>query len=202
MAFALAASRMFGQAPTEGAQVVGVVGTAVYSSSGTASLPLNPGDRVAAGSILKTGPQSAVDLSLGPRAGILRLTENTTVSLGQLVAGGAIPDPQVQIRLHVTEGTVVGFNNKLTTTAKYEVQTSTGIAAIGGSEFRVDSRGHVVLLAGKALVAYVPTGGEPVVHTLKAPPASYFSPLEGVRPAPKALEQEVRAQCKPKLRAR
>jgi hypothetical protein len=200
MAFALAASSVFGQAPTGRAEVVGVVGTAVYSTSGNASLPLNPGDRLAEGLILKTGPRSAVDLSLGPRAGILRLTENTTVSLDQLAAGGAAPDTQVQIKLNVTEGTVVGFNNKLTTAAKYEVKTSTGIAAIGGSEFRVDSRGHVVLLAGTVLVAYVPAGGEPVIHTLKAPPASYFSPQEGVRPTPKALEQEVRAQCKPKLR--
>ena len=200
MAFALAASSGFGQAPTGGAKVAGVVGTAVYSTSGNASLPLNPGDRLAEGWILKTGPGSAVDLSLGPRAGILRLTENTTVSLDQLVAGGAIPDTQVQIKLNVTEGTVVGFNNQLTTAAKYEVKTATGIAAIGGSGFRVDSRGRVVLLAGTVLVAYVPAGGEPVIHTLKAPPASYFSPREGVRPAPKALEQEVRAQCKPKLR--
>jgi hypothetical protein len=202
LAFALAASSAFGQAPTGGAEVAGVVGTAVSSNSGSAFLPLKPGDRLAEGLVLKTGPRSAVDLSLGPRAGVLRLTENTTVSLDQLATGGTAPDTQVQIRFNVTEGSVVGFNNKLTTAAKYEVKTATGIAAIGGSEFRVDSRGHVVLLAGTVLVAYVPAGGEPVVHTLKAPPASYFSPLEGVRPAPKALVQEVRAQCKPKLRVR
>jgi hypothetical protein len=201
VALALAACPLFGQAPT-GVEVVGVVGTAVYSTSGSGSLPLNPGDRLAEGLVLKTGPRSAVDLSLGPRAGVLRLTENTTVSLDQLAAGEAIPDTQVQLKLHVSEGTVVGFNNKLTTAAKYELKTSTGIVAIGGSEFRVDARGHVVLLAGTALVAYVPSGGEPVIHTLKAPPALYFSPREGVRPAPKALEREVRAQCKAKLRVR
>ena len=202
LVFGLAASSLFGQTPPGGAEVVGVVGTAMSSTADNASLPLKPGDRLATGMTLKTGPGSAVDVSLGPRAGIVRLAENTTVLMEQLVTGATSPDIPVQIKLHLGEGTLVGFNNRLTLAAKYEVKTAAAIVAVGAGEFRVDSRGRVVVLGGTALVAYVPPGGEPVLHTLKAPPAAYFAPLEGVRRAPKSLEQEVRAQCKPKLRSR
>jgi len=202
LVFGLAASSLFGQTPPGGAEVVGVVGTAMSATADSPSLPLKPGDRLAAGVTLKTGPGSAVDLSLGPRAGILRLAENTTVLMEQLVTGATSPDIPVQIKLHLGEGTLVGFQNRLTLAAKYEVETAAAIVAVGAGEFRVDSRGRVVVLGGTALVAYVSPGGEPVLHTVKAPPAAYFAPLEGVRRAPKSLEQEVRAQCKPKLRPR
>lgn len=202
LVFGLAASSLFGQMPPGGAEVVGVVGTAVHSTADNAALPLKPGDRLAAGMTLKTSAGSAVDVSLGPRAGIVRLAENTTVSLEQLVTGATSPDIPVQIKLHLGEGALVGFQNRLTLAAKYEVKTAAAIVAVGAGEFRVDSRGRVVVLGGTALVAYVPPGGEPVLHTVKAPPAAYFAPLEGVRRAPKSLEQEVRAQCKPRLRPR
>jgi hypothetical protein len=37
------------------------------------------------------------------------------------------------------------------------------------------------------------------VHTLSAPPAVYFSPSEGVKPAPKGLVHEVVNQSKARL---
>ena len=38
---------------------------------------------------------------------------------------------------------------------------------------------------------YVPPGQQPTPYTLVAPPAVYFSPLEGVKPAPEDLVREV-----------
>jgi hypothetical protein len=99
-------------------------------------------------------------------------------------------------------GTVLGLGNRLSTVARYEVKAPTTMLAVGGSEFRIDASGPVVLLAGKILVAHAPPGGQPTAHTLQAPPAAFFSPATGVQRAPSALEREVRAQCKPKLKPR
>ena len=66
-------------------------------------------------------------------------------------------------------------------------------------QYRIDSHGYLVLLDGKAAYVHVPPSGEPVSHKLQAPPATYFSPVEGVRPAPAALVKEVANQNRSKL---
>jgi hypothetical protein len=45
----------------------------------------------------------------------------------------------------------------------------------------------------------VPATGEPTANTLNGPPASYFSPAEGVREAPKQLAREVTKQLRARL---
>lgn len=190
------------QTPPRQAVALAILGSATYGNPGDASLPLKPGDNLAEGLELKTGPNSAVDLSLGKATGVLRLTEGTTVVLEKLIAGENTPEDEIHIRVSLKEGTVLGLGNRLSTVARYEVKTPTAILAVGGSEFRIDARGPVVLLAGKLLLAHAPPGGQPTAHTLQAPPAVFFSPMAGVQRAPSALVREVRAQCKPKLRAR
>ena len=184
------------------ADVVAMVGTASCWTSTNSPLPLRRGASLAEGLVIRTGPDSALDLSLEKLAGIARLAENTTVVLEKLPHDEAEAIAPVHVRLNLLEGTLLGIGNTLPLTERYEVKTPTGIAGIGASEFRIDARGYIVVLSGKVLFAFVPPGKQPVVHTLQAPPPVYFSPHEGVRPAPGALEREVRAQCLPKLRPR
>jgi hypothetical protein len=188
--------------PPGHADVVGLVGTAAYWTSTNAPLPLRNGASLADGLTLRTGPRSALDLFLGKQAGVARLTENTTVILEKLADPGATNTAPVHIRLNVIEGTLLGVGNRLPLTERYEIKTPGGVAGIGASEFRISARGFVVVLTGRVLYAQVPPNGQPVVHTVAAPPAAYFSPFEGVRPAPRELEREVRAQCGPKLKTR
>jgi hypothetical protein len=188
--------------PPGHADVVGLVGTATYWTSTNRPLTLLRGASLADGLTLRTGPKSALDLSLGRSAGIVRLTENTTVvleNLSQTADSNAAP---VHLRLNLLEGAIVGLGNTLPLTERFEIMTPVGIAGIGAREFRVDARGYIVALNGRVLFAHVPPGGEPVVHSLSAPPAVYFAPTHGVRPAPRELEREVRAQCAPKLKSR
>jgi hypothetical protein len=46
---------------------------------------------------------------------------------------------------------------------------------------------------------HVPASGEPIPYKMKGPPSVYFSPVEGVKPAPAALTREVNYQLKSKL---
>jgi hypothetical protein len=192
---------LMGQTTPGSATVLGLIGTATYSNARESQLPLKVGDQLAEGLVVSAGPNSAADLSLG-RAGVLRLTANTVVVLEKLPLNAAAPENELDIRLRVQQGTVVGFGNQLSTVARYEVRVPGEVLAVAGSEFRVDARGYIVLLTGKILLAYAAPGGQPASYTLKGPPAVYFSPLEGVRRAPSALAAEVRGQCKPKLKAR
>jgi hypothetical protein len=96
---------------------------------------------------------------------------------------------------------MLGFDQKLSATSKYRVKVPQGIADVTGSKYRLDAQGYLVLLEGTALFAFVSAGGEPTPFPMTAPPAVYFSPLEGgVRPAPSELEREVTLQAKGKLR--
>jgi hypothetical protein len=58
----------------------------------------------------------------------------------------------------------------------------------------MSSTGYIVLMEGTLVFVYVPPGGVPTPYTLVGPPAVYFSPLEGVKPAPEDLVREVRGQ--------
>jgi hypothetical protein len=180
---------------------VGLIGTATYWTSTNPPLPLRRGASLAEGLILRTGPDSAMDLSLGKRAGVVRLTANTTVLLEKLPdpASDAVP---LHVRLELREGVLLSLGNTLSITDRYEVKIPGGVAGLAGREVRVDARGYIVVLSGKVLFAGAPPGAEPVVHTLTAPPAVYYSPHEGVRPAPRELEREVRSQCASKLKLR
>jgi len=65
---------------------------------------------------------------------------------------------------------------------------------VRGTEYRMSSTGYIVVLNGTVIFVYVPPGGQPTPYTLLGPPAVYFSPIEGVRPAPEDLVTEVRGQ--------
>lgn len=189
------------QLPPGRADLVGLVGTASYWTSTNAPLPLRRGASLAEGLTIRTGPDSALDLSLGPAAGIVRLTANTTVVLEKLLEPAATTPPR-HVRLDLREGTLLSLGNTLAVTDRYEVKLPSGVAGLAGREVRVDARGYIVALSGKVLFAHTPPDGQTVVHTLVAPPAVYFSPHEGVRPAPRELEREVRSQCAARLKAR
>jgi hypothetical protein len=104
------------------------------------------------------------------------------------------------VELTLRTGELLGSLKDSPAESRFEVKTTSGIARPLRGEFRVSSRGFLVLLEGKAIFAFVPVGGEPAVHTLTAPPACYFTPAVGVQPAPKSLIKEARTQLKAKLK--
>ena len=183
-------------------QVKGLKGVATYGApTSPATLPLQKGTAVPVGAVVRTGSGSAIDLAFSHSAGTVRLAQNSTLSIDKFTSAEP-PGTAVEIQLNLLDGTMAGFDKKLSSASKYQIRVSRGIADVGGSKYRINAQGYLVLLDGTALFVFVPPSGEPVPFELKAPPPVYFSPLEGVRPAPDQLVREVVLQSKGQLRGR
>jgi len=182
--------------PTQGAvQVRGVIGTVMYTPPGGAPVAVRTGVPISIGSTIKTEAHAAVDLSFSNGAGTVRLLQNSTLAVDKFAVSAA----SVEIQLNLIEGTIVGFEKKISNSSRYQVKAGHEIADISGSKYRLSSQGYLVMLEGNAVVVYVPPGGEAVPYELKAPPAVYFSPTEGIKPAPLELVREITLQMKGKL---
>ena len=176
------------------AEVRGVKGDATFSIAGNAPQPLVVGAFLPPGAVLRTGNKSSVDLFLGHSAGVVRVAENTVLGLDELSLTDTGAETVVEVQLNVPEGTILGNVNKLSAASKYEIKLPAGVAGIRGTTFRSSSTGYIVLLEGTLVFVYVPPGGNPTPYTMVAPPPVYFSPIEGIRPAPANLIQEVQGQ--------
>ena len=179
------------------AEVSGVFGSA-FANSGEGDKPVRTGTMLAAGTTIRTDSGAAMDVYLGKEAGVIRLTQNTTVRIERL----ADTNGQSDIYLHLQRGTILGNSGRHASGSGPHasgIKTAVGIAEVGGSAFRLQGEGYLVVLSGAAHFAHVPATGEPKLHSLNAPPAVYFSPTEGVKPAPKELVREVVNQSKARL---
>jgi hypothetical protein len=178
--------------PLPGKAVVRAIkGSATYSTDGAAFLPLKADAVLPPGSVVKTGPDSSVDLFLGTSAGIIRVIENSTLAVDKLTFTDTGADTVVELQLNLPEGTMLFNAGKLSAASKYEIKVPNGVAGIRGTKGRVSSSSYIVLLDGTVIFVHVPTGQAPTPYTLVAPPPVYFSPLEGVKPAPEDLIREV-----------
>ena len=177
------------------AEVRAIKGSAVYSTESQPAVPLKVGAVLPAGSTIKTGLASSVDLFLGNSAGVIRVTENTTLALDKMAITDTGADTVVEVQLNLPEGTILGNVNKLSAASKYEIKLPNGVAGIRGTRFRISSTSFIVLLEGTLIFVHAPPGGALTPHTLNAPPACYFTPLQaGVLPAPADLVSEVQDQ--------
>jgi hypothetical protein len=161
-----------------------------YIPGGTPA-PLKAGAILAPGSTVKTGKESSADLFLGKNIGTIRVEENTTLSIDKLLLTDTGADNVVDVQLNLPEGTILGNVNKLSAASKYEIKVPNGVAGIRGTRLLASANSYFVLLDGALVFVHVPPGGNPTPYTLQAPPAVYFSPLEGVKNAPLDLVQNV-----------
>ena len=195
----LAVTRLLADGPGIQIPVTGVLGRAQYSRANGPFTPLGPGMSVRAGDVVQTANDSAVDLNFGSPAGLVRITENSVLVLEKVTRTDTNQSGGLEIKLNLNSGELVGFAKGVAEESRFEIKTPVGLNRIVEGRYRVDSRGYFVLVEGKALIAYVPVTGEPQAHTLTAPKAVYFSPVEGLNFAPKELEREVTKQLRAKL---
>lgn len=174
------------------AGVQGLRGQVTFTMANGAPIRLQKGASIPSGAVVRTGPQAAVDIHLGPDAGTIRLTQNTVLALDKL--------DNAQTMLTLAEGSFVGWDANVPVGSQFQVKLPNGIVGIVEGKYRIDVRSYLVLLNGAMAYAYVPQDGQPRPFTMKGPPAAYFSPIEGVKPAPGALQKEVELQSKGKLR--
>jgi len=179
------------------AQVRNVQGTATYSVPGGPGKPLKEGQTLIAPTSVKTGPESIVDVYLGPSAGLIRIAQNTSVSIDKLTSAETGADDVIEAQMNLPKGQMYFDVNKLSQASRYEIKVPYGVAGIRGTggaindgtpnplpEYGGRSLPPVLLTEGRLIQVYNPPGGGPVAYTLTAPPAVAWSPTGGVQPAP------------------
>ncbi len=179
------------------AEVRAIKGHALYAVNGGPAAELKAGTVLGAGTIIKTAADSTVDLFLGNSAGVVRIIENSTLGLDKLLITNTGADTVIENQLNLPEGTMLFNVNKLSAASKYEVKLPNGVAGIKGTKGRLSSNAFIVLIDGALVYVHVPQGGNPTPYSLSAPPPVYFSPAEGVKPAPDSLISEVNRQFGP-----
>jgi hypothetical protein len=179
------------------AEVRAIKGHALYSVSGGPAAELKVGAVLGGGTIIKTAAGSTVDLFLGNSAGVVRITENSSLGLDKLQITNTGADMVIENQFNLPEGTMLFNVNKLSAASKYEVKLPNGVAGIKGTKGRLSSNAFIVLIDGALVYVHVPQGGNPTPYSLSAPPPVYFSPAEGVKPAPDSLVAEVNRQFGP-----
>lgn len=182
----------FGQARGLKAEVRALKGQATVATADVPSKPLKVGMALSSNSTIKTGAESTVDLFLGASAGIVRIAENSSVSLAKLEQTYTGVDNVVDVQMNLPEGEMYFNVNKLSQASRYEIKMPNGVAGIRGTKGRCTSRPGtqvppIVLVDGRLVFVHVPQGGEPKAYVMTAPPPVVFVPGEGVKEAPADL---------------
>ena len=184
------------------AQVQSVKGKATWNTNGGPVTPLKVNSILTAGSTIKTGPETTVDLFLGQSAGVIRVGENTTFSLDKLAVTDTGAEKVVDIQLGLPGGEMYFNVNKLSRASRYEIKVPNGVAGIRGTGGRVivPPQGglkdmEIVLMDGNLVFAYLPPGGvAPIPVVLSAPPPVVWKASTGTQPAPDDLVRNVRGE--------
>jgi len=178
-------------------QVMGILGRAQISREGAPFAPLLNGGQLRAGDVIRTGAGSAVDVAFGENPGTVRLTENSVLALDKISMDSTNETSEIELSLR--SGELLGLSKEGPPDSRFEIKIPIGIARVLHGRYRVQARGYLALVEGKLLFAHVPPGGQPTAHNLNAPPACYFTPVGGVRPAPSELVREIKKQMKARL---
>ena len=171
------------------AEVRAITGRAAYSTGGAPFMDLKVGTVLYSGTTIKTAPGSSVDLFMGNSAGVVRVTESTTLALDRLTLTDTGADIVTETQLDLREGTILGNVNKLSAASRYEIRTPNGVAGIRGTRFQISASSFIILLEGTMVFVHV-QNNVPQAHVLRGPPAVLYAPNEGVRPAPPDLVRD------------
>jgi hypothetical protein len=109
-----------------------------------------PGFAIKENSIIKTGKLSILDIRYKD-SGIVRISENTSMNVARLFSSGNSDETLLQM----DEGKVFLTVSKLMKDSKLQVKTTTSVAAVRGTSFRVSSEkgvSRVDVLTGKVKV--------------------------------------------------
>jgi len=190
-------------APQAGkAEVTRVRGTATIGGS-----PAKVGDSAGPGAVIKTGPNSQLDLNLGSNGPDITITEDTTIAVEELSFDDAGPEMVVITKLNLQAGKVAGYVKKTSSQSSYSVVTPTTTAAIRGTTYMVTAEGDVYVWEGCVDVQFqgnrfavcagqhfdprigrvVPNPLPPVIPPRVQPPVTPIGPVINLSPTiPKA----------------
>ena len=156
-------------------------GVASFSTGKGASVVIQPGMRISAGSTIQTGAGAVLDLFLGRGGGVLRLKAGTIVTLEKLSSIDTGTDVQSETRISLSQGEVLGSVNRLPEGASYELWTPDGLAGVQGARFRVRVPGGIQVLNGTLVFVR-----DNKAHVIKGPGEFNWQWAQPIRALPPA----------------
>ncbi|MCD6051243.1 MAG: hypothetical protein K0Q55_2646 [Verrucomicrobia bacterium] len=116
------------------------------------------GDSITEGQTITTGPESGVEIWLGENGQLLRISENSSVTVEELklIKDGGNTDAITTLNLK--QGGLVGDVKKLSSASKYNVKHAQGVAGIRGTAYAILPGQGVVCNSGTVLVTFTVGG--------------------------------------------
>lgn len=175
LGWALAASSA-GAAEQTNARVTLLEGSArVFSAERPKSAPLKKGDHLTKGEEVKVGERSRLEIRF-PEGSVMRLSENTAVTIGDVLYRNKNGDKTISISLAI--GRIWAKVRRFATAnSRVEVRTSNAVAGVRGTVYRVNAeedRSAVIrVYDGTVAVEGIPRGRS---DRLPSPPVEVPGP--------------------------
>ena len=161
------------------AKVVQLKGSARYKVGSGAWQTLKRGDQLGAGTIIETGMDSRVDLSLDEGAppvahpvigdmvtyqpsalqNMVRIWENSRLALDKLTRTDTGANAVTETQLDLQAGHIFGTVKKMSAASRYEVKIPSGVASIRGTIYDISVEGVIKVLVGGVHLTYVDSSG-------------------------------------------
>ncbi len=122
------------------------------------SANVKAGDSIAEGQTITTGPESGVEIWLGDNGQLLRISENSSVTVEELklIKDGGNTDAITTLNLK--QGGLVGDVKKLSAASKYNVKHAQGVAGIRGTAFAIIPGLGVICNSGTVVATFTVNG--------------------------------------------
>ena len=131
------------------ALVQSISGEVTMSSNGGKWLPLQTGEMLKSGTVVKTGANSQADLFLGINGSMLRLAANSELKFNRLAIMESPIEPIAQTEMELIRGRVIGNVRKLPMGSSYVIKTPKGVAKVKGTVYDINADGELIVLSGK-----------------------------------------------------
>lgn len=148
------------QAAPGRAVVRAVRGSADFSDGSGSWKKMRVGSLLRQGAVIRTAPESSVDLFLDMNGPVVRVTESTQVGLDRLTFEETGVETVIDTGIDLKEGRILGNVKKMAQASKYEVKTPNGVAGIRGTEYDISASGKVLVISGSVVVL---SGGQTFV---------------------------------------
>jgi hypothetical protein len=131
------------------ALVQSISGEVTMLANGGKWLPLQTGEMLKSGAVVKTGAKSRADLFLGINGSMLRLAANTELKFTRLAIEQSPIEPIAQTEMELISGRVIGNVRKLPMGSSYVIKTPKGVAKVKGTVYDINADGELIVLSGK-----------------------------------------------------
>jgi len=125
-------------------------------------MPLEPNAPLPAGTIIKTGKDAEVYISVNGISSAIKVDADSVVELTTMAVHGEGRDAERETVVNVRLGTILGQVKKIAGNSSYEIRSPNGVAAIRGTDFQVSV---TALSSGKTRTTFACITGQILVSS-------------------------------------